>query len=242
MGRARLSRYRCASAGRNMEQCVRNATLRRTVPQSGCRPLGPPRFPSLLTKRRGHPSTTGTTTTTTDELFDDNPAPFCSASLAPSSRSLFLSSSPLLPITDLPAYRYLRPTRTVPRIYNLHHYEQPIQRLTFSLHPLTPLASSFLSCRLSPSDSTASSLHVLLSATVRYRTCSSHSVLSASLLFFSLLVSRFIACSLTVRPFSLSCRHRLLLFSHPYHRSGSSSSNPRIDFTLPTAQVLSLGR
>lgn len=87
-------------------------------------PLSPP--PLSVPSHKGHPSTTRTTTTTTDELLDDNPAPFCSVSLAPSflSRSsplpppssiLLFSSSKSLPVTYLPAYRYRRPTLTVPR-------------------------------------------------------------------------------------------------------------------------------
>lgn len=77
---------------RNMEQCVRTVSLSPPPERAVVRPpLSPP--PLSVPSHKGHPSTTRTTTTTTDELLDDNPAPFCSVSLAPS----FLSrSSPLL--------------------------------------------------------------------------------------------------------------------------------------------------
>lgn len=53
----------------------------------------------------------------------------------PCSFSLFLSPFPYLP-TIPPTISH--PTLAIPRTYNLHHHTQPIQRLTFSLHPLGP--------------------------------------------------------------------------------------------------------
>lgn len=181
-------------------------------------PLGPQHFPSPFTKRRDHPSTTRTTTTTTtDELLDDDPAPFCSTSLAPTLPALFLSLS-LSPF-PLPTYppTIPHPTVALPRTYNLHHHAQPIQRLTFSLHSLGPLTLSI---------SLFSSLTLRLDSLFLARPLLRHHLqpyisLSFSLppftLSLSLLVSRFIARSLASRPSSRPRAHRYCLpLSHPY--------------------------
>lgn len=148
-------------------------------------PLGPQHFPSPFTKRRDHPSTTRTTTTTTtDELLDDDPAPFCSTSLAPTlPRSLSLS--PLVPS------RYL-PTRLQSLILPLPYLEPTTYTITRSLSNgslsrftlLAPLLSPFLSSHLSPSDSTASFLPVLFSATICNRIYLSLSLSLPSLFLF----------------------------------------------------------
>lgn len=100
----------------------------------------------------------------------------------------------------LPAYRSLILPLPYLEPYNLQPTplrEQPIQRLTFSHRPLGPSSSPpFLSSHLSPSDSTASFLPVLLSATgprmrpsLSFRTSLSLLFLLPLSLFFSLSLS-----------------------------------------------------
>lgn len=183
-------------------------------------PLGPQHFPSPFTKRRDHPSTTRTTTTTTtDELLGDDPAPFCSTSLAPTLPALFLSLSLSLSPFPLPTYppTIPHPTVALPRTYNLHHHAQPIQRLTFSLHSLGPLTLSI---------SLFSSLTLRLDSLFLARPLLRHHLqpyislsfsLPPSTLSLSLSVSRFIARSLASRPSSRPRAHQYCLpLSHPY--------------------------
>lgn len=146
------------------------------------------------------------------------------------SRSLSLSLSPF-PLLTLPAYNPSSRTLAVPRTYNLHHHTQPIQRLTFSLHRLTLLLSSFLS-----------SLTLRLDSLFLARPPLYHLQPYVSLSFFlssPLFLSLFFFASLhallpTIHPLTLvltSIASRSLTLT-PSFSSGLLSSNPRIDFTL----------
>lgn len=208
-------------------------------------PLGPQHFPSPFTKRRDHPSTTRTTTTTTtDELLDDDPAPFCSTSLAPTLPALFLSLPQSLPVTYLPAYnpssyrcltQNLQPTPSraaYPTAHFLASLSWPPYSLHFSLLISHPPTRQPLSC---PSSSPPPSATVYISL-----------FLSPSLHSFSFSLSLSLHRAFSCQPsiLSPSCSPVLPPALSPSFSSGSSSSNPRIDFTLPTAQAVSpfLGR
>lgn len=210
---------------RNVEQCVRTTPFRE--------PLSRAAWPSTLSislhkalRRRGQ------------RLRRTN---YSTTILRPSASSLtllsllFLSLSQSVPVPTYPP-TIPHPILAILRTYNLHHHMQPIQQLTFSLYPLGPLTLpislfSSLTLRL---DSLFLA-HPLL----RYRLLPYVS-LSFSLPLFSLslslLVSRFIARSLAGHPSSHPRAHRYCLpLSHPYTivLFWPSSSNPRIDFTLP---------
>lgn len=124
----------------------------------------------------------------------------------PRSLSLSLSLSPF----PLPTYppTIPHPTVALPRTYNLHHHAQPIQRLTFSLHSLSPLTLSI---------SLFSSLTLRLDSLFLARPLLRHHLQPYIYLSLSLLVSPFIARSLASRPSSRPRAHQYCLpLSHPY--------------------------
>lgn len=141
-------------------------------------------------------------------------------------RSLSLSFPRSLPVTYLPAYNpssYL----AIPRTYNLHHHTQPIQRFTFSLYSLGPLTLPI---------SLFSSLTLRLDSLFLARPLLRHRLQP----YVSLFLSFSLGFSLH-RAFLLPAVHPLTLVLTgiasrsltltPSFSPGSSSSNPRIDFT-----------
>jgi len=188
---------RRASADWNMEQCVRTRHPSEPFSRASMiRPLGPPRFSSLLAKRRSHPSTAGTTSTTTDELLDEQ-------SCALALRISMLSHQPPFSFSPFPPPIYpLTNTSALP----LPHLELTTYTTTSSLSngslsrfALLPAWPPHFS--LSP---TASFLLVLFSTIARYRFVLLLSLfLSLSFLFSSSFSSRFLA---SARRFSLPSR------------------------------------
>lgn len=217
--------WRCASA--ECGAVCQNDTLRRAALQSGYQAAWP--FTLSIPFHKASRPPFDDEDNDYDGRLGDDPAPFCSASLAFPARSLlaaYLPSAYLSLILPLPYLQPTPPRAAYPTAHFLASPSWPPYSPHFSLlisHPSTrqPLSRPSSSPPPSPPCVSLSLLHPSFLSLFPSRSLASSRVLSPAVHPLTLALTGIVPSrSLTLAP----------SFS-----SGSPPSNPRIDFTLPTA-------